>query len=80
MVTKIEIDVTNIDVGGKYYTFEYKFVLKTNDDEYIVGGRHDGDHSWGADGADEFKNILEKHAALETVLDKIGTYLNSKNR
>lgn len=67
MKTKIEIEVDNIKVDDRYYSFEYKVWV---DGKMKIEDVYDSDHEW-SDDKKGFKDHLKNGGAVHTVLDKI---------
>jgi hypothetical protein len=65
MKTTYEVEVSNIYIDDRYYSFDYK-VWKNS--VPISSGSYDSDHSWGADNEEfleELKNGYADQIALE---------------
>lgn len=63
----IEIEVSNIDVDTRYYSFDYK--IKRNG-KIVKDSSYSDDHSWDND-FENFKKLLEKSFAVELALEQL---------
>lgn len=61
----IEVEISNIEVDTKYFSFNYK--IKRNDN-VVIDSSYSDDHSWN-DEFDKFQKILENSLAVELALD-----------
>lgn len=65
--TIIEVSVYNIEVGDKYYYFDYGIV---KDGLTVSVGSVDGSHDWPSEEKEDFKNLLETSYAIELALEQ----------
>lgn len=63
----IEVEVTNIDVDIRYYSFDYKITRNGN---VVKDSSYSNDHSWNDD-FENFKKLLEKSLAVELALEQL---------
>ncbi len=63
----IEVEVCNIDVDTRYYSFDYK--IKRNG-TVVKDSSYSNDHSWNDD-YENFQKLLEKSLAVELALEQL---------
>ena len=70
MKTVFEVEIRDINVGDKYYDFQYQV---TRDGEIVSGGEICEDHSWGACEEDKkkFKEMLKEGFAVDLAMEKV---------
>ena len=61
----IEVEVDNIEVDNKYYSFDYKI---TRSGKVVSDSSFSSDHSWG-DNFEKFKDLLKTSFAVELALE-----------
>ena len=65
---KIEVEISNIDVTDRYYSFNYKVF---RNDKLVKEDYYENDHSW-ADDLKGWKKTLKDGHALGIVLTNYG--------
>ena len=61
----ITIEITQLEVDERYYSFEYH--IKIRNEDYT--GTYDSDHSW--DDPEEFKKVLEEQEAINLAIGEV---------
>jgi len=70
--TKIEVEISAIEVDDSYYSFDYKIY---RDGNLVMEETYESDHAW-RDDKEGFKKTLKENSALSLVLEEYAESLS----